>query len=276
MRRPSEWAGASGQAWAASWPFLDRALNGIEALLGPRILEAAPEGPFDALDIGTGPGTTALALAAKRPDARVLACDISEALAEIARERARKTDNIRVVVGDAVEIAERQGPFDLLFSRHGVMFFADPYEAFGRLRGSASPGARLIFSCFAEWEGNLWASDLAAAVGGEALPAPGPEPGPFAFADPARVEDILVQAGWGEVRGSRHELPYLAGEGVEALAEAEALLTRFGPASRILGSLADDRQDAARKRLRDGLARFHQDGRVTFPAAAWIWSAQAN
>ncbi len=101
--------------------------------------------------------------------------------------------NISFETGDATTVAGRNAPFDLLYSRHGVMFFDDPVAAFTALHAAAAPGARLVFSCFAEWSDNAFASEIARALG---LAPPSPRaPGPFAFQDESHVRSILTDAG---------------------------------------------------------------------------------
>jgi SAM-dependent methyltransferase len=87
----------------------------------------------------------------------------------------------------------------MLFSRFGVMFFADPIAAFANLRRALRPGGRLAFVCWQAVTENPWMLvPLGAAL--QILPPPplpGPEaPGPFAFADPDRVRRILTGAGF--------------------------------------------------------------------------------
>jgi len=70
-----------------------------------------------ALDVGTGSGAIALAIASERPDARVVATDISaDALALAAENRARTglEDRVELVLGHLV--AGLRGPFDLVVS----------------------------------------------------------------------------------------------------------------------------------------------------------------
>lgn len=179
-----EWATRSGDAWAERWRDTDRALSGLAPALQAALVAAAPSGAFRALDIGCGAGSTTLALAIARPDATIVACDLSPALVEVARNQLEPLPSVEVVLGDAAQIALERAPFDLLYSRHGVMFFPDPFAAFAKLRRAASAGAKLVFSCFKDWSSNLWASELASVAAGGALPPPGREPSGFAFAEP--------------------------------------------------------------------------------------------
>lgn len=268
-----DWAGSSGDAWARRWRDTDRGLAPVGRALDQAIADLAPGEAFRALDIGCGPGTTALALARARPDSAILACDISGPLIAVARERAAGLANLEFVVADAEAAAAARGPFDLIYSRHGVMFFADPERAFAALRAAARPGAPLIFSCFADWAANPWAALLADAAAGETVPAPGREPGGFAFADPGYVRALLAAAGWRAVEGGAVDFDYVAGEGTGAEDEALDFFAEIGPASRILADIAD--RAAAIERMRAVIGDHAERGRVVFPGAAWIWTARA-
>ncbi len=177
------------------------------------------------------------------------------------------------MLGDAAEIAALEGPFDFFYSRHGVMFFADPPRAFGAFREAANPGASLIFSCFEDWDANAWASQLALAAADRPADPPGREPGGFAFADPGHVRSILETAGWADVQRRPFAFRYGAGSGAEAVGQALSRLCAVGPASIVLRDLDNHERDAAVERMR-AVIECHFDGAmVEFPAAACLWSA---
>ena len=274
MEKP-EWSGAIGDAWARHWRGTDLALAGVGAALDQAVAAAAPNAPFRALDVGCGPGTTALALAAARADAVVLGCDLSEARNAIARQRGEGVPNARFEVADAEDSARRHGPFELIFSRHGVMFFDDPHGAFRTLRAAAAGSARLVFSCFRSWEANPWASELASAAAGAHVPPPGREPSGFAFAEVDYVREILTGAGWIDAEPQQLDFEYVAGEGEGAVDQALEFLVAIGPASRVLTSLDGAAREAGVERLRAAICRHERNGRLIFPSAAWIWTAGA-
>ena len=276
MSTTAEWATRSGDVWAARWRDTDRALSGLALPLQSAILAAAPADPFAALDVGCGPGSTTLDLASIRPDARIVACDLSPALLQVARERLTDVPNVELVLGDAQALAVERGQFDLIYSRHGVMFFADPAAAFADLGRGASAEARLVFSCFQSWDANPWASELASAAAGAPLPPPGREPSGFAFADPDYVRGIFDAAGWTRAAVKPVVFPYVAAQGEGAVKEALSFLSVIGPAARTLDSLAEDARDAAVRRMRDVIAGHYDGRKVEFEAAAWIWTAQAG
>jgi SAM-dependent methyltransferase len=276
MNLSPDWSGASGDAWALRWRDTDRGLRQLGVELDQAIQDAAPAGPFRALDIGCGPGSTALALAAARPDAAIVGCDLSPALVEVAAGRADGMPQVRFCVGDAQAIAAAQGPFDLFMSRHGVMFFDDPPQAFAAFRSAATDCASLVFSCFRDWDANPWACELTSAAAGRRLPPPGREPSGFAFADVTYVEEILASGGWTNIEHRPVNFRYVAGEGAGAADEALAFLTEIGPASRVMRECEASERPAAAARMRAVIERYSGNGRVQFPAAAWLWSAKAG
>lgn len=274
MSNAGEWATTSGDAWSERWPEVDRALVDLAVRLQAALLAAAPPRPFRALDVGCGAGSTSLDLAVARPDASIVACDLSPALVRVAEERL--AGRARVVLGDAERVAGEEGPFDLVYSRHGVMFFSDPRRGFRTLRAAARDGAALVFSCFQGWDENPWASELASAAAGRELPPPGREPSGFAFAEPAYVEELLGSSGWTGLERRATPFHYVAGEGDGAVGQALSFLAEIGPASAIVRSLPGEERAAALQRMRAVLESRCRDGAVEFSAAAWIWSARAG
>lgn len=275
MTEAYDWVGRVGNAWAGEWRRTDRSFADLTAQLNAAILAAAPVGTGRVIDIGCGAGATSLALAAARPDLSVTGVDLSPALLAVARERAGDRADLRFVEGDVRAVAASLAPIDLFVSRHGVMFFDDPVAGFAALHAAATPGARLVFSCFRAADENVWSREIAVAVTG-APPAPrGTEPGPFAFADPDHVAALLAAAGWQDATAAAIDYRHIAGEGTDPIAEALAYFSRIGSAAPILRELAPDARAAALDRIAAMCARYRHGGYVDFPGAAWIWSARA-
>ncbi|HEY8591303.1 MAG TPA: methyltransferase domain-containing protein [Sphingomicrobium sp.] len=270
-----DWARANGDIWGRRWRDTDRGLGGLSKPLVDAIVACAPDRDFDAFEVGCGPGTTTLDVADACPRASVVACDISPSLAAIARDRSGGRSNIRVVIGDAAERASDEAPFDLVFSRHGVMFFADPVGAFSALRAASNSGAALVFSCFRDWSLNPWAVEVADAVAGTKVPAPGREPSGFAFADPAYARELLEAAGWEPHEPQPIDFTYVAADGGNAVADALDFFSEIGPAARLMAAMDEKDRRGATERMRSVLERHCAAGAVSFPAAAWIWTATA-
>jgi len=80
------------------------------------------------LDLGTGSGTVAIALARERPLSQIVATDVSEDALRVARENARRLNlaNIEFVLGDWISpVANRQ--FDLVVSNPPYIAEGDPH-----------------------------------------------------------------------------------------------------------------------------------------------------
>jgi SAM-dependent methyltransferase len=276
MLAVTEWQGKTGEAWAEQWRRTDRTLAPLNEALLARAL------PFEGrriLDVGCGAGATSFAFADALPDAEVIGLDLSEALVEAARARIGNRPNTRFVQGDAAAWAPDDGPVELIVSRHGVMFFDDPVAAFTHLHGLA-PRGRLIFSCFRAQAENEWMAAMLPLIqrhAPETLAAPpAAAPGPFAFAEPARVEAILAGAGFAPPALEPFDFDFIAGAGDDPLADAIAYFKRIGPMARLMAAMDDEAAKAAFLADLTGIARQHlrADG-VVFRAAAWLVSSRA-
>lgn len=278
MTDGSDWIGRVGTSWSEEWRCTDRSFGALT----DRLLDGAHSGGFDgALDIGCGAGEVSRALALGHPSGSVLGIDISPSLIAVARVRGKGIANLAFLEGDAAHwIPERGQCPQLLISRHGVMFFADPTAAFAHLRGQAAPRAHLRFSCFRPLAENPWAKALGSVVDAPA-DSPDPEaPGPFAFGDTKRVKRILGDAGWTDIAFEPVDYAMIASdEGADretALDDAVSYFLRIGPSARAIADLPLSERASAKARLRELLSEHYIDGRVAMPAAAWIVTAHAS
>ena len=186
------------------------------------------------LDIGCGCRDTSRQVA--RAGVQVTGVDISAPMPAAARQRAAAEDlPVEFVLADA-----STHPFgadrDVLFSRFGVMFFADPAGAFANLRTSLTRGGRMAFVCWQAASANAWMAALAAAIARFLPPTPPADPrapGPFAFADRACLVGILGQAGFAEVPVEPIEADLLMGRNVD---DAMLFTRKVGPLSRPLAA----------------------------------------
>ena len=209
--------------------------------------EAQAKAGERALDVGCGPGATAIPLAAAvGPTGHVTGVDIAEPKLGLLRQRVteRGIANLTPLLGDAQTHSFAPASFDLITSRFGVMFFADPFAAFRNLCPALKPGGRL---CIAVWSGieeNLhWKIPFEIAVRhvGPPKPAPPHAPGPMAFRDPDYLRRILSEGGFTEI--SIEPRPFhVIGRSVAQEAEIAGML---GPSGRLLDEKEAD--DATRR-----------------------------
>lgn len=270
------WNGEAGKLWTDRQPVQDIVLAPVTDKLIARI-DAQPGQRV--LDIGCGTGAISLQLASQvGPSGRVLGIDISAPMLERARERAANDASADFVLADATVHAFDPASFDLLVSRFGVMFFADPVLSFRNLRAALRPKGRLVFACWREPRENGWMMAPLMAVYKHVpkLPQVAPEdPGPFAFADEARVKRILGEAGFADIAMEACPLTFdiAAGLGLEAAVQGAL---QMGPASRALEGHPADVVDAAVQSIRDALAPFARGQQVLLPGAIWIVTARAS
>jgi ubiquinone/menaquinone biosynthesis C-methylase UbiE len=267
------WNGPGGRHWTRRQEAQDTLLAPIAELLFARARVEAGE---SVIDIGCGCGATAIDIAKRvGPTGHVLGVDISAPMLARARERAPPGAKLELVLADATAYRFPPGRADLLCSRFGVMFFAEPVLSFANMRRALRSGGRLAFVCWREPRANPWlVLPLQEAYRHvPRLPEVGPEdPGPFAFAREERVRRILGEAGFSSIALEPIDLSIdLAnGRGLDAAVESAL---EIGPASRALEGQPAELRDAAARSIRAALAPFQQGDSVPLAAAIWIVTA---
>jgi len=267
------WNGPGGQRWLKRQPSLDALLAPVAAILLDR---AAPSVGEFVLDIGCGCGAMSFALARRvAPTGHVLGVDVSSLLLERARQLSPKELPVEFALSDATMHAFEPGRADLLCSRFGLMFFADPARSFANLRRGLRAGARLAFTCWRQARENPWMmlplQEAYRYV--PRLPEVGPEdPGPFSLADERRVRRILELAGFTAVdlEAIDLRLDLANGRGLDAAVDTAL---DIGPASRALDNQPADLRQAAAESIRAALARHQVGASVPLPAALWVVTA---
>jgi SAM-dependent methyltransferase len=213
-------------------------------------------------------GTTADLARAVGPTGHVLGADISEPLIDAARSH--RVDNATFVIGDATTYPFKAAAYDLVFSRFGVMFFADPVAAFRNLRHALRPTGRLVFLAWRTPQENPWGHVplRAAAPFLPPMPRPGPEdPGQYSFGERVRVERILKEAGFATPRIEPIDRPIWLGSTAAEVAET---IGRFGPMARAFADAEPAAIDKARTAIAEALVPHQGPHGVMLPGACWL------
>jgi SAM-dependent methyltransferase len=231
------------------------------------------------VDIGCGSGATTIAFGRKvAPSGHAFGVDISGPMLERARASAPKDLPVDFALADATVYPFDPASVDLLASRFGVMFFADPVMSFANMRKALKPSGRLAFACWREPRENpFFMAPLQAAYKHvPKLPPQGPDdPGPFAFASEARVRHILGAAGFTGIR--MEACPLLLDTAIGGgLDRAVQGALEIGPASRALEGQPEELRAAAIQSIREALAAFVKGDAVLLPASIWIVTASAT
>jgi SAM-dependent methyltransferase len=246
--------------------------------LGAAALDRLRAGPGErVLDVGCGcGGTTAELAAAVGPGGVAVGVDLSEAM--VAQARTRFPD-ARFLAGDIETMGVVPGaPFDAAYSRMTLMLLADPVAGLATIERSLHPRGRLAATVFREGGAVPW---LFAAVLGAAPhlgpmpPLPlGDEPGPFAFAEPARLVRALTASGFRRVEVEPRDVTLDAPDEPDTVAE---WLIEIGPAGAAYREAAADAKTSARSGASRLLDRFRTPGAgYRLPAGLWVVSAEAG
>jgi len=241
------WNTVAGPRWVGLEGFVERRVRAVNDLLLARSGLAAGK---KVLEVGCGTGAFTMPLAeAVGERGEVLGADISAAMLAEAHKRLAQIGrrNVSLVEADAQTHEFAPGHFDLVTSRFGVMFFADPAAAFANLLRALRPGGRLCFACWAGLEDNRhWLVPYEVVLRHLGPPGPKPPraPGPMAFADPDYVRSFLDAAGFAAIEIAR-ETPDIIASAPPEEAEHACIM---GPSGRLIDEKQPD--EATRKRIR--------------------------
>ncbi len=266
---------------AVTWTTFQERLDALFEPLTSLALDAAAPLPGEqAIDVGCGCGATVLALASRLgPTGQVQGLDVSEPMAARARERiaAAGLTNARVIVSDAATHGFAHASTDLLFSRFGVMFFADPVAAFANLHRAMRPVGRLLCAAWRPIVDNPWFTvplEAARAIIPPQSPADPDAPGPFAFANADRTRSILATAGWREITLTRHDLSmHLADAG--QVEQATDFATGVGALARTLVSESSETRTRVRRVVAEALKTYDSPSGINLSGSIWLISARA-
>ena len=261
------WSGPSGQGWIDYEDTLDTLFQPVSDL----ILGAAGTSEGErVLDIGCGTGAHSLS-AAKRvgPGGHVLATDISEPLLSRTQGRAESEGlTIGVQLADAQVFAFDRAAFDLVTSRFGVMFFADPAAAFANMAVALKSGGRMVFGTWAPVRDNPWwylPSGVTKELLGDLPKAEPNSPGPMGLASVDFVAGELAKANVGVFDIEPMDVDLAHPGGADVVAHMMVTVGSAGRALRLFE--ADETQSqAVEAGLVKALTPFDGDHGLSLPA----------
>ena len=275
IKQKQFWSGAGGDVWVDKQREMDIMLNP----LGERVIQGLDlKEETKILDIGCGCGATTLEIAKIVNQGEVIGVDISEPMLERATQTASDMalTNISYQVKD-VQVDEMPNKyFDIAFSRFGVMFFEDPFEAFKNINHSLKDNGQLSFVCWQHASLNPWQS-LSIQVIKEFLdlPAPPPKsPGPFAFEDKSYIEEILNASGFRdiEIKDNQEDIVMFSGKSIREA--CEDYLTINPVVTEMLKNSPSELREEILEALIGKFSNYHNDDGLLFPSATWIVTAK--
>lgn len=233
------------------------------------------------LDVGCGFGDLTATLArAVGATGRAVGVDVAGRFVEASREEATRAGaaNADFFCAD-VQTDALGGPYDMVISRFGTMFFASPVAALRNIRSALGPDARFCFVVWRRREDNAWVH-VAEKVVRELVPERhDPDevtcgPGPFSMASADLTSDLVLRAGFRNVSFERHDAPVRIGRDVDEAIDFAMALGPAGEVVRLAGEEGTKRRPAVVAALRDALAPYVRGDGVVMPSSAWIIAAR--
>jgi SAM-dependent methyltransferase len=269
------WNTVAGPRWVGLGGFVERRVRAVNDLLLARSGVAPGE---RVLEVGCGTGAATVPFAeAVGERGRVVGVDISEPMLAGARKRIAESGlhNIIVLQADAQTYRFEASSFDLITSRFGVMFFADPIAAFSNLLPALRPGGRLCFACWASLEDNRhWLIPYEVALRHLGPPAPKDPraPGPMAFSDPDYVRSFLGTAGFEAIDICR-ETPGIIGSSPEEEAEHACIM---GPSGRLIDEKKPPEgvRELIKQEMTEAFAAYAKGREMVFPSTIFLVTAR--
>ena len=279
---PSAFRDASLKRWARAargWSeHRSTFQSGARPVSGWLVDAIEPQPGHRVLELAAGPGDTGL-LAAEliAPGGTLISTDAAPEMVEAARARAAELgiENAEFRTMDAEWIDLPAASLDAVIARWGYMLLADPDAALRETRRVLRPGGRVALAAWTAPEDNPWASvpqQELAKTG--VLPPPDPgEPHMFAFSDPARIQELLDDAGFGDVVVEQLDLVWRYPD-LDAWWDVQLDISTTLAKGVVVLSPAqrDDLRDAVDARLATYVA---DDGSVALPGRTHVAAASA-
>jgi len=273
------WNGRAGASWVRHNTLLEQLL----AEPGRRCMDSLslPAGA-QLLDVGCGCGNQTLEWASRLDShSKITGVDISEPMLALAEELQVANQNaltakVEFALGDASEPLFPNETFDAIYSRFGVMFFADPTAAFTTLLETLKPKGQLGFVCWQSPALNpFFTAPMQAAL--SVLPPPPlakpGAPGPFGLADKNIIERVLTDAGFTALTIEPLTLQLSVGES-QSFDEIFEELIQIGPAAALIAESDPALKEPARTAVYERLSEFYSPGKgVSFEANFWLVNA---
>jgi SAM-dependent methyltransferase len=260
------------EAIAPTW---ERRRADVEEVATPvrkwMLRELRPQAGDTVLELAAGVGETGFEAATIVGETgRLITSDFSPAMLEAARRRGAELGvaNVDYRVIDAERIELDDDSVDGVLCRFGYMLMADPASALAETRRVLRPGGRLTLAVWGALERNPFFAIIGISLvqrGHIPPPEPPPAPGPFSMASAERLEELLRDAGFAEVRTEEVHGQFVIPDVDEYLS---AIADTAGPIALALRGLAESDVAAVKNDVEDSLRRFAAADGYELPCVA--------
>jgi SAM-dependent methyltransferase len=251
------WYAQREKLWKASRPISEWMIQRLDPQPGNTVLELAA---------GLG-DTGSMAARLVGESGRVLITDFAPQMVAAARRRAEEmgVENVEFRVLDAERMDLQSDSVDGVLCRWAYMLTIDPAAAFAETRRVLRPGGRLAFSVWASRERNPMLSLVGRVLEsqGHISPPDHEASGAFVMADPGRIQELVMGAGFTEpeIEEVSFRWPF-----ADQDAYWRYLIETSASASPVLRSLSLEAQEAVRGQVHEAARPFHSGEGYDFPA----------
>jgi SAM-dependent methyltransferase len=251
------WYAQREKLWKASRPISEWMIQRLDPQPGNTVLELAA---------GLG-DTGSMAARLVGESGRVLITDFAPQMVAAARRRAEEmgVENVEFRELDAERMDLQSDSVDGVLCRWAYMLTIDPAAAFAETRRVLRPGGRLAFSVWASRERNPMLSLVGRVLEsqGHISPPDHEASGAFVMADPGRIQELVVGAGFTEpeIEEVSFRWPF-----ADQDAYWRYLIETSASASPVLRSLSLEAQEAVRGQVHEAARPFHSGEGYDFPA----------
>jgi ubiquinone/menaquinone biosynthesis C-methylase UbiE len=251
------WYAQREELWKASHPVSEWMVRRLDPKPGDTVLELAA-GLAD---------TGLMAARLVGESGRIIVTDFTPEMVAAARRRAQELDvrNAEFRVLDAERMDLETDSVDGVLCRWAYMLMIDPHAAFAQTRRVLRPGGRLAFSVWAARERNPALSLVGRVLESQGhIPRPDPQaPGAFAMADPGRIRELVVEAGFAEpeIEEVTFRWPF-----AEKDAYWRYVTETAASSSPVLRALSHEMQNAVREQVHEAARPYRSGEGYDFPA----------
>jgi SAM-dependent methyltransferase len=251
------WYAQREKLWKASRPISEWMIQRLDPQPGNTVLELAA---------GLG-DTGSMAARLVGESGRVLITDFAPQMVAAARRRAEEmgVENVEFRELDAERMDLQSDSVDGVLCRWAYMLTIDPAAAFAETRRVLRPGGRLAFSVWASRERNPMLSLVGRVLEsqGHISPPDHEASGAFVMADPGRIQELVMGAGFTEpeIEEVSFRWPF-----ADQDAYWRYLIETSASASPVLRSLPLEAQEAVRGQVHEAARPFHSGEGYDFPA----------